>query len=212
MPLPYSSSGGMRRGLTAVLVALLAGAWMTAGERVSDSLQRPFAANGRINMDLSAGEYRIAGTDDDRIRLEWTVRDPEQLSSVKARADVRGHDARITTDGPTNHFKVAIQVPSRADLFIRLTAGELRVSNIRGNKDIESHAGEIDIDVGRPEEYHHVDASIWAGEIHAAPYRISKEGLFRSFDWTGHGQFRLHAKLKAGELRLSSKLPAERER
>jgi hypothetical protein len=35
----------MRRGLTAVLVALLAGAWMTA-ERVSDSLERPFAANG----------------------------------------------------------------------------------------------------------------------------------------------------------------------
>src|SRR6266581_3155658 len=59
---------------------------MTAGERVSDSLERPFAANGRISMDLSAGEYRITGADDDRIRLEWAVRDPEQLSSVKARA------------------------------------------------------------------------------------------------------------------------------
>ena len=202
----------MRTGLTAVLVALLAGAWATAGERVSDSLERPFAANGRINMDLSAGEYRIIGADDNRIRLEWTVRDPEQLSSVKASADIHGKDARITTDGPTNHFRVAIQVPTRADLYIRLTAGELRVSNVRGNKDVESHAGEIDIDVGRPEEYHHVDASIWAGEIHAAPYRVSKEGLFRSFDWNGHGPFRLHAKLKAGELRLSSKLPAERER
>jgi hypothetical protein len=201
----------MRIGLTAVLLALLASAWMTAGERLSDSLERPFAANGRISMDLSAGEYRITGADDDRIRVEWTVRDPEQLPAVKARANVRGKDARITTDGPTNHFRVAMQVPSRADLYIRLTAGELRVSNIRGNKDIESHAGEIDIDVGRPEEYHHVDASIWAGEIHAAPYRVSKEGLFRSFDWNGHGPFRLHAKLKAGELRLSSKVPAERE-
>jgi hypothetical protein len=202
----------MRTGLTAVLVALLAGAWIAAGERVSDSLERPFAGDGRISMDLSAGEYHIAGSDDDRIRLEWTVRDPEQLSSVKARANIRGKDARITTDGPTNHFKVAIQVPKRADLYIRLTAGELRVSNVRGNKDIESHAGEVDIDVGRADEYHHVDASIWAGEIHAAPYRVSKEGLFRSFDWNGHGPFRLHAKVKAGELRLSSKLQAERER
>jgi len=179
-------------------------------ERVSDSLDRQFVANGRINMDLSAGEYRIGGNDDNRIRLEWSVRDPEQLPTVRARADVRGKDARITTDGPSNHFRVSIQVPTRADLYIRLTAGELRVANIRGNKDIESHAGEIDIDVGRPEEYHHVDASIWAGEIHAAPYRISKEGLFRSFDWNGHGPYRLHARLKAGELRLSSKLPAER--
>jgi len=61
MPLRYPSSGGIRRGLTAVLVALLAGAWMTAGERVSDSLERPVAANRRISMDLSAGEYRITG-------------------------------------------------------------------------------------------------------------------------------------------------------
>src|SRR5262245_17016319 len=105
----------MRTGLIALLVALAAGAWIAAGERVSGSLERPFASNGRISMDLSAGEYRIAGSDGDHIRLEWTVRDPEQLPSVKARADIRGKDARIATDGPTNHFKVAIQVPKRAD-------------------------------------------------------------------------------------------------
>jgi len=195
----------MRIGVIGVVVALLAGAWATAEERVSSSLERAFLANGRINMDLSAGEYRITGTDDHRIRLEWHVRDPEQLSSVKTRADVNGKDARITTNGPRNHFRVLIEVPSRADLYVRLTAGELTVANVRGNKDIESYAGEMDIDVGRPGEYRHVDASIWAGEIHADPYHISKEGLFRSFDWNGHGPFRLHAKLKAGELRLSSK-------
>ena len=161
-------------------------------------------------MDLSAGEYRILGRQDDRIRLDWSVRDADQLRKVRARADVRGNEATVTTDGPTNHFKVTVQVPARADLYIRLTAGELKVENIQGNKDIESHAGELDIDVGRPEEYHHVEASIWAGELHAAPYHVSKEGLFRSFDWKGRGPYRLHARLKAGELRLYSRLPAER--
>jgi len=33
-------------------------------------------------------------------------------------------------------FKVAIRVPTRTDLYIRLTAGELRVSNVRGNTDV----------------------------------------------------------------------------
>jgi hypothetical protein len=203
----------MRMIITAALLAFFA-VGPTAGasdqRRASDFLERAFAANGRIAMDLSAGEYRIVGRAENRIRLDWSVRDADQLPGVVARADVRGKSATITTDGPKNHFKVNIQVPARADLYVRLTAGELKVENIEGNKDIESHAGELDIDVGRPEEYHHVEASIWAGELHAPPYRVSKEGLFRSFDWKGHGPYRLHARLKAGELRLFARPPAER--
>jgi hypothetical protein len=178
--------------------------------RSSDSLERAFVANGRITMDLSAGEYRIAGSADNRIRLRWSVRDADQLAKVEARADIRNQDAKITIDGPSNHFKVLIDVPSRADLRVRLTAGELRIDGIEGNKDVESHAGDLRIDVGRPEDYHHVDASVWAGEIHALPYHVTKEGLFRSFDWNGKGPYRLHAKLKAGEVRLTSKTAADR--
>jgi hypothetical protein len=174
-------------------------------ESLSDSLERPFPSNGRISMDLSAGGHRITGSPDSRIRLHWTVRYASDLSKVKARADVNNSQARITTDGPSNNFKVDIQVPSRADLYIRLTAGELVLKDIEGNKDIESHAGEIDIDVGRAEDYNRVDASVWAGELQAAPYSIFKGGLFRSFDWAGKGRYRLHAKLKAGEIRLHSK-------
>jgi hypothetical protein len=202
----------MRTILTAALALVMASA-TGAGQSVhaSDSLERPFVTNGRVTMDLSAGEYRIVGTSENRIRVDWSVRDSSELRKVSARADVNGRDARISTDGPHNDFKVGIQIPQQADLYIRLTAGELRVENIQGNKDIESHAGEMDIDVGRPEDYNHVEASIWAGELHAPPYSISKEGLFRSFDWNGRGRYRLHARLKAGELRLFSKLPAERE-
>jgi hypothetical protein len=181
----------------------------TQESRTSDSLERAFVANGRIRMDLSAGEYRISGSPDLRIRLDWKVRDSDQLWRVKTRVDVRGSDATVMTDGPSNHFSVNIQVPARSDLYVRLTAGELRLERVEGNKDVELHAGELDIDVNRAEDYHSVDASVWAGEIHADPFHISKEGLFRSFDWRGKGPYRLHAKLKAGEVRLFSKM-AER--
>lgn len=176
----------------------------TQDSRASDSLERGFVANGRIRMDLSAGEYRISGSPDNKIRLEWSVRNSDQLSKVRARADVRGSDATITTDGPSNNFRVAIQVPARSDLYVRLTAGDLTVQHIEGNKDIEVHAGDVNIDVGRAEDYHSVDASIWAGDLNAEPFHVSKEGLFRSFDWKGHGPYRLHVHLKAGDVRLTS--------
>ena len=70
------------------------------------------------------------------------------------------------------------------------------------HKDISSHAGEIDIDVGNPSDYRRVEASVWAGELHVQPFGPAREGLFRSFDWTGPGRYLLNARLKAGELRL----------
>jgi len=203
----------MRNGTAAALLgtALIAApALLATQERATDSLERAFASNGRIKMDLSAGDYRIAGSSDKRIRLDWSVRDTDQLSKVKARAEVKGTDATITTDGPSDHFRVNIQVPTRTDLYVRLTAGDLRIQQIEGNKDVEVHAGDVRIDVGRAEDYQRVDAAIWVGDLDARPFQISKEGLFRSFDWKGQGPYRLHAHLKAGDLRLISKT-AEKE-
>lgn len=200
----------MRMILVSALVAVL---FVAAPEsqspsqtRPSGSLERPFSANGRISMDLSAGEYRISGTADPRIRLEWSVRDTEKLSQMEARAEIRGREAALTTDGPENaNLKVDIRVPRQADLYIRLTAGELTIEDIEGNKDIALHAGELNIDVGRAEDYGRVEASVWAGEVNASPYQARKGGLFRSFDWRGQGKYRLEARLKAGEVRLYSR-------
>jgi hypothetical protein len=193
---------------TAILGAVLVASpsSQTSGPRPSDSLERAFAPNGKVRMDLSAGAYAISGSKDNRIRIEWSVRDADQLHRVHARADVRGSEATIATDGPSNnqlHFN--IQVPGRSDLYVRMTAGEIRIEDVRGNKDVELHAGDARIDVGRAEDYNRVDASVWAGDLHAAPFNVIKGGLFRSFDWSGKGPYRLHAKLKAGDLRLYAK-------
>ncbi|MBM3818580.1 MAG: hypothetical protein FJW14_06125 [Acidimicrobiia bacterium] len=169
---------------------------------MSDSLERPFASGGRISMDLAAGEYRIVGGSG-RIRMDWRVRRASELRDVRARAEVGGREAFIGTDRDTdNGFEVDIQVPRRADLYIRLTAGELTIEDVEGHKDVALHAGEINIAVGRPESYRDVEASVWAGEVDAAPYGLSKGGLFRSIAWHGQGPYRLKARLKAGEVRL----------
>jgi hypothetical protein len=197
----------------ALATAILGTALVTAPQagtdqegRAKESLERAFSQNGRIRMDLSAGDYHASGSPDNRIRLEWSLRDAAQLPRVKARADVRDHEATITTDAPSNKgLRVVIEVPKQADLYVRLTAGDLRIEGIQGNKDVELHAGDVRIDVGRADDYRIVDASVWAGDITAPPFQVNKGGLFRSFDWRGGGPYRLHAKLMAGDLHLFSK-------
>ncbi len=200
----------MRRVLIAsifgvLLAALPAGQSGSDPGSLSDSLERPFAPGGAIHMSLSAGDYHISGSKEPRLRVLWRVRNAEDLRRVRVQADVKGSEATLATDGVRNGFEVEIQVPTRSGLHVRLTAGDLTVDGIEGNKDIESHAGDLTIDVGRAEDYRHVDAALWAGDLEAPPFNVSKGGLFRSFDWKGGGAYTLHAHLKAGDLRLVAK-------
>jgi hypothetical protein len=175
----------------------------TDPDRPSDYLERDFAAGGHVHLDLSAGQYEIVGTSDRRLRIEWSVRRQRDLQRVRARTNISGADAWVNIKGPDNSgFRVVVKVPTRSDLTVDLSAGEIHVAGVQGNKYIESWAGEVHIDVGRSEDYRRVHASVWAGEIKASAFRTSKDGLFRSFDWNGRGPYVLDASLLAGELWL----------
>jgi hypothetical protein len=195
----------MRRWLWAA-VALVAVTVSAQDSKTSTSFERPFVANGSVKMELVAGDYLITGSPQDRVRIDWSVRDAEALPKVRVSADVRDRELRITTDGPsTKGLKFTIQVPNQSDLHVRLSAGDLKLEDVRGNKDVELRAGDLRIDVGRADDYRNVEASLWAGDIKASAFQIFKSGLFRSFDWTGTGSYRLHAHLMAGDLYLYSK-------
>ncbi|MPY86972.1 MAG: hypothetical protein GEU99_03530 [Luteitalea sp.] len=177
----------------------------TASSPVSDDanrLERPFAPGGRITMNLSAGDYTIEGSSDARIRLQWETRDPEDARDVKVQANVEGTDAQIKTDGPSNGFRVTIEIPARSDVSVRLSAGDLTLRDVEGHKDISAWAGDLKIGIGRAADYRRVDASVTAGDLQAAPFKVSKGGLFRSFTWEGSGRYDLRARLTAGDLTL----------
>ncbi len=176
-----------------------------ADNRPSYSLERSFAEGGRIRLDLSAGDYTISGSGDERLYVEWSVKEASQLKEVRVRPTVTGSEAVLEVQGPhgpNNDLHVRIRVPARSDLVVRLTAGDLRIKGIQGNKDVESHAGDIEIEVGPVSELKHVEASVWAGDLQASALKISKGGLFRSFKWDGKGRYDVLAHLKAGDLKL----------
>jgi len=72
----------------------------------------------------------------------------------------------------------------------------------RGDKNVELHAGRIQIDIPQPELYGPRDASVMTGSIESSAFHVSKGGLFRSFEQLGPGKYRLHAHLMAGEIDL----------
>lgn len=55
------------------------------------------------------------------------------------------------------------------------------------------HAGELILHVGDPAGYSHVDASVTSGGLGAPPFHEDHGGLFRSFEKSGNGKYRLQA-------------------
>jgi hypothetical protein len=185
-----------------LVVAALSGGGLDAQTREADRLTTPFKAGGNAFLKLSAGGYRIAGADDDQIRIRWHTQDPDDMGSVRVEATVDGKDATIRTRGPMDNFEVTIELPRRTNLTVRLSAGELDVRDIQGSMDIDAWAGEINVRVGDAASYRRVHTSVTVGEIDALPFRISKGGFFRAFTADGKGPYDLRVKLFAGEVKI----------
>lgn len=184
-------------------VALGAASEAAAQDR---TVERTFAAGGTVYLDLSAGEYRISPSADGKIRITAHPTSKHDADAAGISIDVTGGGDRadVRVDGPLNDgVKVDIELPRRTHLITELSAGELRLTGIEGNKDISARAGELDIEVGDRDRYRRVDASVRIGELRATKFGVRKEGFFRGFEWDGRGSYDLRVKLWVGELTLN---------
>ena len=181
---------------SAALAVLLAGT--VAEAKVTE---RTFMSGGTVRLDLAAGEYEIVASKDNHIRVSWDDRGKD--ADVTLRIDVNASRATVRTetpwkDGPT----IRIELPRRTNMVVRLTAGDLNIKGIEGSKDVSARAGDVIISVGPREQYRYVKASVSVGDLTSDAFNVNKDGLFRSFEWTGTGQYELRAQLMAGDLKL----------
>lgn len=161
---------------------------------------QPFVSGGSIDMQLSGGAYSIRPSADDHIRVSLTV---SKDNPSKAGLTIDKTSAKLTVeDTPKNNFKATIEVPKTADLVVRLSGGDLEMAAITGNKDIETGGGNVQISVGDPSDYASADASVKAGNLQAGPFGDTKSGLLQNLNWSGHGKYKLHVQLGAGNLEL----------
>lgn len=160
--------------------------------------EKDFVSGGRVAITLESGDYDIRASSDNRIHVRWN-----EASGARVKLTTNGNSAVLRVENtPHNNFHATIEVPALTDLRIRLTAGDLRVSGIKGDKDIAAHAGDMNISVGNSSDWGDVDASVTAGDINASPFQASKGGLFRSFHWKGPGKYKLQVHLTAGDVNL----------
>jgi hypothetical protein len=192
----------MNGRLTAAIVLASLAIAATAHAQ-SRKVERAFVDAGQVDLDLSAGTYRIFASPDNTIRVTAYPTDSRSANATDVRIDIRGSRAEIEIDGPINDgVRVDIALPRRTDIVSSLTAGEFQLRDIEGSKDISQRAGEIDIKVGEARAYRKVSAAVKIGELRAVAFKVNKEGFFRSFDWSGDGRHDLRVSLLVGEVRL----------
>ena len=162
-------------------------------------VEAKFVAGGRIRMDFCSSGIEVLGTDEPEIRVSYH---PDR-DDVRVRLQVSGDRADLrVTSCPHNNFKVRVEIPKSTALYARMMAGQIDVEDVAGDKDVEVSFGQLNIDVGKTEEYARVDASVNSGQIDALAFGVNKGGLFRSFDQHGPGKYKLHAHVGAGQVDL----------
>jgi hypothetical protein len=146
-------------------------------------VEAKFHTDGRVRMNLCPGGIEIVGVEDHVLRVSYPSGD-----DVKVRIDASDDRADIKLSGcPHNNFKAKIEIPKSTALYIRMMAGQLDIREVTGDKDVELSFGQLNVDIGKRDQYAHVDASVNTGQVEAAAFNISKGGLFRSFDQSGPG-------------------------
>ncbi len=158
--------------------------------------------NWPLAIELSSGDYQIVASESDSIAVKYQEDTPEQQSKVQVQI-ASGHGQNfLKIAGPKNKFHAIIEVPRKTDLRIRMVAGDLRVGEVEGNKDIEIRAGNLELTAIRPQDYAKADFSVRVGDVNAPVFNASKSGFWRSFRSYGPGKYRLHAHVGVGDLTL----------
>ena len=154
-----------------------------------------------LKLELSSGNYKIESGAADRLIIQSLARNPEEQKKVRFGLSATRQEASVKVNGPAQ-LDVTIQIPKNVNLSVRLNGGRLTLTGVEGDKDIESNAGQVSINIGKPQDYRAIDASVTVGDIEARALPGVRDGPMRSLNATGPGKYRLHVHLGSGQIRL----------
>ncbi len=193
-------------GLAALLAEpCFAQAKIQATDIVNHPFSVDFTPQGRLDLHVRSGDVRIVGTDRGTISVELSGRSvhDSRTRDLKVVFKKKGGSAEMRiSGGPKDGLTITVRIPAKTDLRARVPFGDVVVENVLGNKDVSLHAGDLTVEVGDKAAYSRVEASVLTGEVDAAAFDETHGGLFRSFHHDGHGTYRLHAHVGAGQLTL----------
>lgn len=177
----------------------------------SQTLNAPLNSNALLIIESRPAGLEIVGTDQQTIHVSCTANDEDNAQRVQVSFSRTSDGGKLGIEGAlvrhgNNGLQVRIEVPWKTNLRVRMLAGEVKVEEIKGDKDIELYAGQITVSSPHEWDYRSVDASVAIGEVQARVYGADKGGFFRSFTKRFPvGDYRLHAHVTTGEIDLVGK-------
>jgi len=196
------------RAITASLVFVLVGVCQTVQESTTFEHQEfeTFLARGtNLRLHLHDGDFRVVGSDSDKISVHVAGKNVEQAKNIKIQLNRSGGVVDLKLSHvPKNELQVTIEIPRSTNLYARMRGGDLSVEGVAGDKDLELTGGDLTIQVGSAEDYAHVDLSVRFGEVSGTQFGDPKGWLGNSVRKDGNGKYRLHAHVLAGDLVLKS--------
>jgi hypothetical protein len=189
----------------AVLVWNLAGL-ARAEAPCGQTLDAPLRPRAVLRVHSRPAGLEIVGTDQPAIHVSCTSGDEDDAQRIRIRLQGNQDDETLTIAGDLrkgNNVRVRIEVPRKTSLRVEMSAGELKVEEIAGDKDIDLSAGQITISSTHPWDYRTVDVSVSIGAVNAPVYGAHKGGFFRGIKKkTANGEYSLHAHVITGEIDL----------
>jgi hypothetical protein len=164
-----------------------------------------------LDIDSRPAGLEIVGTDEETIHITCQSRnnDRNNASRIRLRFSPNATGGKLAIEGEHlrhgNGPQIRIEVPRRTSLLIRMSAGDIKVEQISGDKDVAVWAGQITIS-NHNWNYRSVEASVSIGQVNAPMYDANKGGFFRSVSKsTQDGEYRLRAHATTGQIDLQGK-------
>jgi hypothetical protein len=168
----------------------------------------PFAPGGHVEVRLKGGDVRVVpAADSNHIAIRYTVESDHKdfIGKVKADFEVNSSSAELRFKSPNNgSVSVELEVPAQSSVYIRVKGGDLTVSGIEGDQDVQTIGGDISLDLPPAAKFYRVDASTHFGDIDNSPFGKPKGWLGAKIHFRGDGKYKLHAHTFAGDIRFST--------
>jgi hypothetical protein len=174
----------------------------------SRTMIHPLQSRAVLIIDSRPAGLQIVGTDQEGIHVSCTAIRDETARDVAFHFSPTANGGKLSIEGAhlqhgNNSLEVRIEVPRRTNLSVRMFAGEIRVEEVKGDKDIDLGAGQITISSIHDGDYRSVNASVSVGEVQARAFDTDKGGFFQSFSRkNSSGDYRLQAHVTTGEIDL----------
>jgi hypothetical protein len=166
-------------------------------------IEAPLRARAALVIESRPGGVEIVGTDAEVVRVSCTVDHSAQDVELRISGTPGYGRLNITSPMRNQNLRIRIEVPKKTNLRFHMGAGEVKVEDIAGDKDIDLYAGQITIEAASAGSYKSVEASVDIGDVNASAFGVDKGGFFRSFKKTmAEGEYRLRAHVMTGEIDL----------